>query len=145
MLVLQQFLNGRNDLRITAGAQNAVHLRQFLPNLVGIALGQAAGHENFPHPACLFQFCHPQNMIDGLALGGINKPAGINDHHVAVHHPVADRVPGFLDPEHHPFAVHLVFGAAQGNKSDRCHNLLFLPEIIVVFHFQRPQGRWIWL
>ena len=45
------------NLRIAAGAENAVHLRHLLHNLVLIALGQTACHQNLAHQALFFQLC----------------------------------------------------------------------------------------
>ena len=54
-VVLQQSFNGRNDLCITAGTKDSIHLWQFFQNLVLVALGKTAGNQNLPHHSLLFQ------------------------------------------------------------------------------------------
>ena len=126
LLVLQQRFNGRYDFRVAAGSQNAVHFGHLLHDFVLVPLGQAAGDQNLAHQALLFQLGGLQNVVDGLGLGGVNKPAGVDHHHVAAHNVLLDGVSGFLHPVHHPLAVHLIFRAAKGNKSNICHFLFLI-------------------
>ena len=120
-LLVQQRLNGGDDLRVAAGAQNPVHLGQLLLNVPLIPLGQAAGDQDFPHQTLLFQGGGSQDIVDGLGFGRVDKAAGVDDHHVASHDVLLDGVSGFLNPVHHPLAVHLILGTAKGNESNFCH------------------------
>ena len=117
----EQLLNGGNDLGIAAGAQDAVHLGHFLEDIPLVALGQAPCHQNFAHLALRFQCGSLQNIVDGLTFCRVDEAAGIDHHHVAARDALVYRMSGFLHPEHHPFAVHLILGAAKRNKSDCCH------------------------
>ena len=118
----QQGLDGGHDLGVAASAQNAVHLGHLLCNVPLIPLRQAAGDQNLSHQPLRFQLGSLQNVVDGLGFGGVDKPAGVDDHHVAAHNVLLDGVSGFLHPVHHPLTVHLIFRAAKGNKSNICHN-----------------------
>ena len=50
-----QLLHGGDHVGIAPRAQHSVHLGQFLADVVGIALGQAAGHQQLFQLALLFQ------------------------------------------------------------------------------------------
>ena len=117
----KQLLNGRHNMGITAGAQNAVNLRHLFQNIPLIALGKAAGYQDFAHLPLRFQGGGLQNIIDGLALRGIDKAAGVDHHHIAAGNVTQNTMSGFLDAVHHPLAVHLILGTAKGNKTDICH------------------------
>ena len=117
----EQLLNGGNDLGIASRAQDAVHLGHFLEDIPLVALGQAPCHQNFAHLALRFQRGSLQNIVDGLTFCRVDEAAGIDHHHVAARDALVYRMSGFLHPEHHPFAVHLILGAAKRNKSDCCH------------------------
>ena len=120
-LLIQQRLNGRDNLRIASRPQNTVYFRHFRQDLVLIPLGQTAGDQNLSHLALCFQRGSLQNVVDGLCLGRIDKAAGVDDHHVTAHNVLFDRVARFPDTVHHPFAVHLVLGTAKGYKTNICH------------------------
>ena len=104
------------DIPVASGAQNAVHLRQFLQDVLLVPLGHAARHQNFPDLPGLLQRRHLQNIVDGLFAGGGQKAAGVHHHNVGALRLCLHRVAGRLNRRHHLFAVHLVFGAAQGDK-----------------------------
>ena len=123
MLIVQQRLNGGNDLSVAAGTQQAVNLRHFLGNLRLIALRHATGDQDLTNLTFVLQTCGSQNIVNGLGLCGVNEAAGIDDHNVTTHGIGANIVTGFPDTVHHTLAVHLILRTAQRNKSDICHNL----------------------
>ena len=102
-----------HDTAVAAGAHDAVHLRQFLRQLLLIALGQAAGHQDLTHKALFFQVCHRQNGVDGLLLGAVNKAAGVDDHHVRAGLFVLQGDTRITAQGHHLLGIHQILGAAQ--------------------------------
>ena len=114
--LLHDLRNSPGNLIVAAGAQNAVHLRQFLQHVVLVPLGHAAGDEDLLDLACLFQLSHLQDVVDGLLAGGGQETAGVDHHHVAALGSSLDVVARGLTGCHHLLAVHLVLGAAQGNE-----------------------------
>ena len=108
--------NGRGNIIIAAGTQQAVHLRQLLKNILFITLGHAAGDQDLLHLTRLFQFCHLQNILDGFLTGGRQKSTGIHHHHVAALRLGLDGVTCFRTQGHHLLAVHLILGAAKRNE-----------------------------
>ena len=118
----KQLFDGGDNLGIAAGAQDTVHLGHLLQDIPLIALAQAAGDQDLAHLALCLQRGSGENVINGFALGGVNKAAGVDDHHIAAGKVREHRVSRLPDPVHHPLAVHLVLGTAKRNKSDICHS-----------------------
>ena len=54
-ILLQDLGNGLGDVPVAAGAQDAVHLRQLFQNVLPVALGHAAGDQDFFQLPGLFQ------------------------------------------------------------------------------------------
>ena len=130
LIVLQQRLDGRNDLGIAAGAQNTVHFGHFRQYLLLIPLRQTAGDQDLAHHTGLLQPGSLKNIVNCLAGSRINETAGIDDHHVAAHQFLLHGVTGLLNAIHHPLTVHLILGTAKGNKSYFCH-LVFLQKFLI--------------
>ena len=101
---------------IAAGAQHAVHLGQLREDLLLIALGQTAGDQELLHPALGLFLADGDNVVDGLALGGVDEAAGVDHHQIHVLGLRADLPAGGLHQIHHLFAVDLILGAAEGDK-----------------------------
>ena len=127
-------VDGLGDVAVAAGAEDPVYLRQLPQDILLVALGHAAGDENFPHLPGLLQLRHLQNVLNGLLAGGGQEAAGVHHHHVGPLGASLDGIAGGLGRRHHLLAVHLVFGAAQGNKRH------------VICHSQSPSrpGRGMW-
>ena len=86
LAAVQQAVRHGDDVVIAACAEHAVDLRHLLQDLVLIALRQAACHEQSADAALLLQRAHGENVVDGLALGRVDKAAGVDDHEIrAVH------------------------------------------------------------
>ena len=111
-----QLLQGGDDLGVAAGAHDAVHLGQLLHQLVLIALGQAAGDQQLAQLPLLFQLGQLQDILNGLALGGVDKAAGVEHRRVRPLGLGGDLMPGASDQCHHLLGVHQILGAAQGYK-----------------------------
>ena len=103
-------------ISVSAGAQNAVHFRQIVQDVLLIPLSHAAGDQNLLDLARLFQLGHFQNVVDGLLTGGGQEAAGVHHHDVRALGGSLDVVSGGLNGRHHLFAVHLVLGTAQGDE-----------------------------
>ena len=114
--LVHDLVNGRGDLAVTAGAQNAVHLGQLPQHILLVPLGHAAGDQDLFHLAGLFQLRHFQNVVDGLLTGRGQEAAGVHHHHIRPLRGADDGVARRLNGGHHLLTVHLVLGAAQGNK-----------------------------
>ena len=97
---------------------NAVHLRQLVQNVLLVPLGHAAGDQDLLYLAGPLQLRHLQNVVDGLLAGGLQEAAGVHHHHVGPLRLRLDGVAGGLDRGHHLLAVHLILGAAQGDKGN---------------------------
>ena len=111
-----QLLQGGDDLGVAAGAHDAVHLGQLLHQLVLIALGQAAGDQQLAQLPLLFQLGQLQDILNGLALGGVDKAAGVEHRRVRPLGLGGDLMPSASDQCHHLLGVHQILGAAQGYK-----------------------------
>ena len=111
-------VNGITDVAVAAGAQDAVHLRQFVQHVLLVPLGHAAGDQDLFHLAGALQLRHLQDVVDGLLAGGLQEAAGVHHHHIGTLRLGLDGVAGGLDGRHHLLAVHLVLGAAQGDKGN---------------------------
>ena len=109
----RDLLQGIHDVHIAAAAQNAVHLGQFREDLLAVALGKAAGHQNLFDPALRLQLRGAEDMIDGLGLGAVDKAAGVDDHHVRRRVLPAQGVAAVAHQGHHLLTVDQVFCAAQ--------------------------------
>ena len=109
-------INGGGNIAVAAGTQNAVHFRQFIQHIVLIALCHTAGHQNLLDLACLLQFCHLQNIVDGLLTGRGQEAAGVDHHNVCSFRSANHSMACSLCSCHHLLTVHLVLGTTQGNK-----------------------------
>ena len=90
-------VNGGADVPVAAGAQDAVHLRQLVQNVLLVPLGHAAGDQDLLDPALRLELRHGENVVDGLALGRVDKAAGVHHHHVGPLRLCLDGVAGGLD------------------------------------------------
>ena len=106
----------RHDLTVAAGAHDAVHLRQLVQYLLLVALGETARHQNFAHLTGAFQLRHGENGVDGLLLGAVDKPAGVDDHGIRARRLLQQRMPRVAAQRHHLLGIHQILGTAKGNK-----------------------------
>ena len=92
----KQLFRRPHDIRVAARAENTVHLRQLLQNLLLIALGKAARHQDFPDDSLLLQRAHRQNIVDGLTFRGIDESAGVDDNKIRALHRGQNLITGLL-------------------------------------------------
>ena len=111
---LHHRLDGGDDVGIAAGAQNPVHLGQLLQDLILVALGKAAGHQQLLQLAGVFQRGDGQNGVDGLTFGRVNKAAGVDHRHVGPLGLSGDGIARRPAQSHHLLGVHQILGTAQG-------------------------------
>ena len=109
-------LQGGDDVGVAAGAQHAVHLGHLLLQLVLVPLGQAAGHQQLAQLARVLQGGQLQDVLDGLALGGVDEAAGVEHRHVRPLRVGHQLIPGIPGQGHHLFGIDQILGAAQGDK-----------------------------
>jgi hypothetical protein len=62
-----------------AGADDGVHFRDLLENLLAVALDKAARYDQFPRGAELFVLRHLDDGFHGLFLSRFDETAGIDD------------------------------------------------------------------
>ena len=91
------------DQIIAFCADNRVHLRHLVKQILGIALAQAAGDDEFPMRVLFFIFGHLEDGIDGFRLSAFDEAAGIDDDHIGVCRIVGNSPVPFLDEAHHDF------------------------------------------
>ena len=133
LAAVQQAVRHGDDVVIAARAEHAVDLRHLLQDLVLIALRQAACHEQSADAALLLQRAHGENVVDGLALGRVDKAAGVDDHEIRAVHILLQGVACLLQAIEHLFCVDLIFGTAKGDHSHSfahrgCTSFLIPPE-----------------
>ena len=117
-----------DDLGIAAGAQHAVHLGQLLHQLLLVALGQAAGDQQLLQLPLVLEGGQLQNILDGLALGRVDKAAGIEHRHIGPRRLSGHGVARLAHQGHHLFGIHQVLGAAKRyecNLQNRNSPLIF--------------------
>ena len=132
-----QLLHGGNHIGVAAGSQHAVHLGQFLTNVIGVALGQASGHQQLLQLAGLLELGQLQDIFNGLALGRLNKPAGIQHRHVSPLRLSGDRVTCLAAQGHHLLGIHQVLRTAQGDKGNLIRHHI-APNLVI---FQSRSSR----
>ena len=141
LVPLQHVVHGGNNIAVAAAAKDTVNLRQFLHQLVLIALTQAAGHQDLADFPLVFQQAQLQNFLNGLAFGAFNKAAGVDDGNIAVFHLSGDLISCLMQQAQHLFGIHLVFGTAQG------YHCNFFPHsessnVCFLFYRSRYQSSW---
>ena len=100
---------------VGADPHNGVDLGDLLHDLLLIALGQAAGHDDLEVGVLLLVLAGHQNIFDGLGLGRLDKPAGVDDDDVRLARVGHGGVAVFDAGVAENVGVHLVFGAAEGD------------------------------
>ena len=108
--------NGGDHLIIASGTQHPVHFRQLGTDILPIALGQAAGHQDLLQLSGVFQTGQFKDMVNGLALGRVDKAAGVQNADIRALRVRDDRVSRFPHQRGHLLRIHQIFCAAQRNE-----------------------------
>jgi hypothetical protein len=107
-----------DDLLNFSRAEQRVDLRNLLPQLVAIALGEAAGDHEAPAPAIFFVLRHLEDGVDRLLLCLVDEGAGVHDEHVRVSGVARQLVAGIPSKAEHHLGVDEVLGTAEGDETD---------------------------
>ena len=122
-------VDGLYDAAVAAGAENAIHLGKLREDLVLIALGKAARHEDLAHLTSTFKLRHLQNGVDGLAFGAVDKTAGVDDHHIGTGLVLLQLHARIAAQGHHLLHIHEILGTAKRNKRNLHMYSLFYSSI----------------
>ena len=112
----RQSSSGQNFLQF-AGADDRVHFRNVLSNLVVKTLDQATGHHQPLGLAARFVTSHFEDGIDGFLLRAADKGTGIHHDDVGVLRIRSKLGAGLGQHAHHDLAIDEVFGAAEAHKT----------------------------
>ncbi|GAA5012007.1 hypothetical protein GCM10025734_57110 [Kitasatospora paranensis] len=114
----QDGLQAGGDVGVVVEAEHAVGLGQRLGELLAVALGHAADRDDGLGPAVTLEVVGLQQGVDGVLLGGLDEPAGVDHGDVGVGG-IVDELPavGLQSPGEF-LGVHLVAGASERDKGD---------------------------
>jgi len=99
-------------------AEDGVDAGGFVEEVFTHSLRQAAGDDDFLHFAFLFLADGEVYCVDGFCFGGGDEATGIDDDDVCVVGILCDDETGLGDEGEHSFAVHHIFGTAEGDEAD---------------------------
>ena len=96
-----------------------IHLGDFLPQLVVVALGQAAADDDFlprifPHAAVM----HFEDGVDRFFLGRVDEPAGVDDEHIGLGRFAGDLELPAGGAAEHDLGINKVLRAAEADHAD---------------------------
>ncbi len=111
------------ELAVVPKRDDGVGLGELDPQLLGVALGQAAGDQDRAGPALVLQGGRVQDGLDRLALGRLHERAGVDDHGVGLLGVGHDPVPGGGQQPGGVLGVDLVAPAPQGDDRHRRRRL----------------------
>src|SRR5262249_56212111 len=105
--------DGADDLRHFTRAEDRVDLRNFLLQLVAIALRHAAGDDQFPAPSGLLPLRHLEDGVDRFLFRGIDERARVHDEDVRRRLVARQFVARLLGETEHHFRVDEVLGTTE--------------------------------
>ena len=121
-LAPEGLFDGRGEIRVLIHTQEQINLRDFLQQILRIALREAAGDHQQAAAAGFLILRHIEDRIDRLLLGGIDKPAGVHEEDVRLLGIFRQDKAFFRQQPQGCFGIHAVFVAAEGNGAYRiCH------------------------
>ena len=103
-----------------------VNLGNLHPQLVGIALAQAADDKQSLDESRLLGRYGRENGVDALLLGVADKSARIDDYYLAIHlvGVVAKGISALFQELHQFLRIHQILRAAEGDEADFCFHKL---------------------
>ena len=143
--VRERRLDRVGDPEEVSGANEHVDLGQRLLQVVGVALREAAGHDEPPSGPRRLHGGEVEDRVDRLLLGGPDEGAGVDDEHVGgvgvEHHLVA----AARQHAEHDLAVHLVLRTAEGHEvhAARRHRQSRKFTTCIAMPRSSPRSRWI--
>ena len=102
-----------------ACADYGIYFGDVLPDLVAVALDEAAGYDD---AACLAAVLllvldHLEDGVDGLLLGGVDEAAGVDDDDLGVFGSGGEFGAVVVEQAHHDLGVDEVLGATERNEA----------------------------
>src|SRR5262249_25805489 len=104
-----------------SGADEDVDLGEFVAQLVGVALGEAAGDDEAPARPTGLDARQLEDRVDRLLLGRADEGARVHDQHVRGVGIEDQLVSGARELAEHDLAVDLVLRTAQRDEADARH------------------------
>ena len=115
-LSLQCLFQRFHDLLCSRGAEDGIHLRDFLLDLVMVSLSQTARYDQRLQLSAYPALSHLQDGINTLFLGVTDKAAGIDDHCICLFFIICDLISLLREHTEHHLRIHQVFITSKGNK-----------------------------
>ena len=104
--------------RVGADAHHSVHFGHFRNDLLLVPLGQTAGDDDLQIRVLLLVLAGHEDVFDGLAFGGFDETAGVDDDNVCLGQ-IRHRLVAFLQQRVAEYiGVHLILGTAEGNNGN---------------------------
>ena len=114
----QSSLHRQNDVGITAGTADGVHLGQFLQDLIFIPLHQTAGGDEGLQLPFFLQPGLFQNGVDSLLFGFVDKATCVDNGHIGLVEIVHDLHSLPAQKRQHLLGIDQILGTAQGIHMD---------------------------
>ena len=106
------------DVGVVVEAEHRVGLGQARGQVGAVPLGQAAHRDDRLGAAGVLEVGGLEQRVDGVLLGRLDEPAGVDHHGVGVGRVVDEAEPARRQPPGQLLGVDLVAGAAQGHEGD---------------------------
>ncbi len=135
-----------------ARADDRIHLRNILSNLVAKAFHQTAGDDQFSGLPVHLVFRHFQDGVHRLLLCAADERACVDHDHVGIFCGMRQLGTSLSQHAHHDLAIHEVLGATQADEANLGGsvplrgrgNVFFLGHLEVVQHLQEYHYLNIW-
>ena len=114
----EDFVHDLHDVGVLTDADDRVDLRHLLADVILVALGQTACHDELLDVAGLLVLRHVEDVLDGLHLRRFNEAAGVDDDGVAPLDVSGDGEARPCQFIQHELGVDLVFRAAKADHSN---------------------------
>ena len=115
----QDAVGDLDDLLAAEDADHLVDVRNLLKQLVLLPLGQAAGDDHPLDAAVALAVEHLPDDPARFLPGGVDEPAGVDDHQVGRLPLGHQRVAVLGQQPEHPLGIDEVLGAAEADERDR--------------------------
>ena len=110
--------DGPDDVRYFASSENGVDFRNFLSELVAVALRKTAGHDEALTVAFRLMPRHVQDRVDRFLLGGVDESASIDDDDVRTRRIRREVVAGIACKPEHYLRVDEILGTPERDEPD---------------------------
>ena len=127
-LALHHLIRRADNVVIAARAEHAVGLGELLQDFLLIALGKAAGDEKLLHTALGLPLAGADDVFNGLALGGVDEAAGVDDHQIGRLGRRRNPIAGLPEQKHHLLAVDVSAPAGRSRNIICSQSIWFLAQ-----------------